>query len=332
MAADPHAATAGPTAARARVLPITRWGGVFLVVLAVANGAYLYLAPAEAETAYAWSIVPPSGQSAPPRSRARNVQRVRGVGRAVMLAAATGVAGGALFVTPASAAQIGIKEADNGPASLEGTRAVHMVAAPGELNDVVVQAEGGDLLGAGWPLTVTVTDPGATFDPAPPSGEQACVVVDPHTARCVAPSDAFFTQAVVELGDGDNRLRFGPGSEPLREQFSAGAGNDVIATGPFVGDASYRWSSSTGGGNDTVHIATPVSKALGVAPVGLPAEGLAVETGAGDDKVVAVNGAFDQVNCGSGADVLIADPEDSESIYVEPGGSCETRVLPPQLP
>jgi len=39
--------------------PLTRAGIVVLLVLAIANGAFLYLAPGLADTEYAWSIQPP---------------------------------------------------------------------------------------------------------------------------------------------------------------------------------------------------------------------------------------------------------------------------------
>src|ERR1700754_4698510 len=44
---------------RGRILPATRAGVWILFVLALANGAFLYLAPGEADTRYAWSIKPP---------------------------------------------------------------------------------------------------------------------------------------------------------------------------------------------------------------------------------------------------------------------------------
>jgi hypothetical protein len=42
-----------------RVLPATRAGVWILFVLALANGAFLYMAPGQADTRYAWSIKPP---------------------------------------------------------------------------------------------------------------------------------------------------------------------------------------------------------------------------------------------------------------------------------
>ena len=44
---------------RGRVLGLTRAGIWVLLVLAAANGLFLYLVPAQAETDYAWSIKPP---------------------------------------------------------------------------------------------------------------------------------------------------------------------------------------------------------------------------------------------------------------------------------
>lgn len=42
------------------LLSISRAGGVLLLVLAIANGAFLYLVPSQAATDYAWSIKPPA--------------------------------------------------------------------------------------------------------------------------------------------------------------------------------------------------------------------------------------------------------------------------------
>jgi hypothetical protein len=47
------------TRAPGNLLAISRAGVVLLLVLAIANGAFLYLAPARAETDYAWPIAPP---------------------------------------------------------------------------------------------------------------------------------------------------------------------------------------------------------------------------------------------------------------------------------
>lgn len=237
----------------------------------------------------------------------------------------------AVAAAPAGAVQIGIAGANTGPMPPDGEMAVVVQAAPGETNHVTVRATDPTPVPAldptywagGWPQTVTVTDRNATFDPAPPGTTLPCEIIAAHTARCNAPVDTFFEQATVRLGDADNRLQFAADSVPLREQFSAGDGNDNVSTGTFAGDVSYRWASATGGGKDTVRIGTAVR----TWPSGT-GSGLALYTEDGDDTVFAANGAFDEVNCGSGADTLLADPSDSESVYVEPPGTCETRVLP----
>lgn len=237
------------------------------------------------------------------------------------LAGATAIVLG--LAAPAGAVQVGTGVADTGPSRDQTAWAVYLQAASGEANDVTVRASGPSTSGRLAAATVTVTDRGAMFDGAAPfDGALPCARVDGHTMRCTAPAGTEFVQAVTRLGDGDNRLRFAAGSVPLRERFITGDGRDDIATGPFVGDASYRWSSDTGGGDDRVVIGASVAPAAGV-----PA-GLAVATGAGDDTVVALNGAEDLVNCGDGEDTLLADPFDRESIYVEPEGSCETRPGP----
>jgi hypothetical protein len=255
------------------------------------------------------------------------VRRWFALGGAVML---VGLAG----ATPAFAEQIGITAANDGPVPPDANRAVQVVAGAGENNHVTVRATDPSSVvdpttgTTGWPLTVTVTDSNATFDPTPPTGDLSCQVIDAHTARCAAPAGTDFTQAVVELGDGNNQLQFAADTQPLREQFTAGDGNNDVSTGPFAGDASYRWASYAGGGNDTVRIGPVVRNSLCGSPLtGLPC-GLALQTGAGNDTIYAANGAFDEVNCGDGNDTLYADPWDSESLYTEPQGSCETRILP----
>jgi len=233
--------------------------------------------------------------------------------------------------TPAGAAQIGIRPADSGPAPGGPARAVYMVAAPGERNDVTVRATG-PLPLVSLPtvyysdvaaLTVTVTDPNATFEATPPADNLPCEIVDAHTARCPAPADQYFMQAVIDLGDGDDRLRFAPDSVPLREQFFGGEGNDDIVTGPFVGDTHWRWQSDTGPGNDKVEIDPSVSELMEYERMQL---GLALVTGTGEDTVSSVNGAYDQVECGDGRDTLFADKWDDEYTYSVPKHECETRI------
>jgi hypothetical protein len=229
---------------------------------------------------------------------------------------------------PAGAVQIGLGQASTGPMPNDGDEAVYVVAAPGERNDVTVRASNAVPLtdttsAAGYPITVTVTDPNATFDAAPPAGTVPCQGVSAHTARCSAPTGTFLAQAIIDLGDQKNSLEFAADTVPMREIFRTGDRNDTISTGPFVGDTSYRWASDTGGGNDNVTI----GPALRSWPSG-NGSGLALYAGAGNDTVNAANGVFDEVNCGPGNDTLFADPFDSESVYVEDGGTCETRVLP----
>src|SRR4051812_6826596 len=176
---------------------------------------------------------------------------------------AAGVALAFVAAQPAGAVQIGIRDASTGPIPAGAYQAVVVVAAPGERNDVTVRATDpvplDDTTGAaGWPLTVTVTDRNATFDPTPLPYGLPCQVVSAHTARCSAPPDMYFEQAVVDLGDEKNRLEFAADTVPLREQFTAGDRNDTVSTGQFVGDVSYRWASDTGGGNDSVQIGPTV--------------------------------------------------------------------------
>jgi hypothetical protein len=54
-----RAVTAATPASRGGLLPVTRAGVVVLLVLALANGLFLYLLPGQAAAHYAWSIKPP---------------------------------------------------------------------------------------------------------------------------------------------------------------------------------------------------------------------------------------------------------------------------------
>jgi hypothetical protein len=236
---------------------------------------------------------------------------------------------------PAGAVQIGIRDADDGPIPPGVNHAVQVLAAPGESNDVSVTATDParsaydfDPPTTIWARTVTVTDKNATFDTAQPwNADLPCEIVDAHTATCSAPAGTQFTQAIVDLGDGDNRLQFAADTVPLREELSTGDGTDTISTGPFAGDASPTFGSTTGGGNDTVTIGPPVV-------AGFPRDayppywGLALWTGAGNDTVHAVNGGKDIVNCGDGADTLYAEPWDDDLDAAKTDIPCETRVPP----
>jgi hypothetical protein len=249
-----------------------------------------------------------------------------------------GVALALVAAQPAGAVQIGIGNASTGPIPNTVERAVIVSAAPGESNDITVQATDPVVAldpsdeAAGYPLTVTVTDPGASFDATPTTGDLPCQIVSAHTARCTAPADTYFQQARIDLGDGTNRLQFAAGSVPLREEFTSGDGNDTVSTGVFVGDVSYRWASDTGGGDDVVHIGPAPRGWPNGFPLGVSTQGLALYTGAGNDTIVAANGAGDEVNCGWDDDTLVADAFDSDTVYVEDPGSCEKRVVPAVSP
>ena len=54
----PRSSSPRTTDDRGRVLPLTRAGVWVLLVLAAANGLFLYFVPARADTDYAWSIKP----------------------------------------------------------------------------------------------------------------------------------------------------------------------------------------------------------------------------------------------------------------------------------
>lgn len=126
------------------------------------------------------------------------------------------------------------------------------VAAPGELNDVVVSGAGDARL--------RITDSGAVITPT-----GRCTSIDAHSVLCRAPrSDPFLYHAQVELGDLDDRVATpkptadvelsangGPGNDTLTGAdggvLSGGAGDDRIYGGPCC-------STLNGGdGNDEIH-------------------------------------------------------------------------------
>src|SRR4051794_40267998 len=60
LAASLGRPTVTSTSAAGRLTPLTRAGVVVLLVLAAANGLFLYLVPGQAAAHYAWPIAPPA--------------------------------------------------------------------------------------------------------------------------------------------------------------------------------------------------------------------------------------------------------------------------------
>jgi Ca2+-binding RTX toxin-like protein len=142
--------------------------------------------------------------------------------------------------------------------------AAHYVAAPGEVNDVVVAQID--------ERTIRVTDPGATITVG-----SGCTSIDAHTAQCVATRSSLGL-AHVEAGDLDDRVRSfgnapptpdppliangGPGDDELIggeladeldggggiDMLVGGAGPDTMLDGDVAGAAD---SDSFAGGPDT---------------------------------------------------------------------------------
>jgi hypothetical protein len=119
------------------------------------------------------------------------------------------------------------------------------VAAPGERNDVTLQAV--DL--GGMSGTWEVRDPGATISATGP-----CRAIDEHTAQCVMQG---FANPIggyrVRLGDGDDTLRVASPTASFVSRVVAdgGPGDDEL----FGGNSDYLFgdSLSGGGGRDRLH-------------------------------------------------------------------------------
>ena len=110
----------------------------------------------------------------------------------------------------------------------------YYVAAPGEVNDVVVAHVDAH--------TITVRDPGATIE-----ASGGCTSVDAHNARCVS-SGPPLTVARVETGDMNDRIRsFGNAPPVLDPELigNGGPGDDEL-----VGGESADSLDGGGGGHD----------------------------------------------------------------------------------
>lgn len=143
------------------------------------------------------------------------------------------------------------------------------------------------------------------------------------------------TKGLVNGNDGDDQLnsfgsdgdlRGGAGDDLLalgfsgfRNSLSGGSGNDEIVATIFGGG-----TASGGGGDDVIVFAgNPKAFAIDagadndVVVAGTGAD--SVVAGSGDDAIDVADGNVDSVNCGTGWDVVYADPDDTIS------RSCESR-------
>jgi hypothetical protein len=234
----------------------------------------------------------------------------------------------ALLLAPAAAqaATVTVRPADR------FTDEVHYVAAPGELNRLLVSY-------AGDARSVTVSDPGAVI-----VATGSCTSIDPHSARCVKRPEAssdFLQSTRAELLDGDDEVRTfrptpfpiggviafgGPGNDLLDggagpDRLNGGGGTDTLLGGDSTdvltdGDTDELANADVldgGPGEDAVSYRNrsgPVRVDLGDEGTdGASAEGdvvRAIESataGAGDDRLVG-DGGLNALTGGAGDDVL----------------------------
>jgi hypothetical protein len=258
----------------------------------------------------------------------------------------------ALLLAPAAAeaATVTVRPADR------VTDEVHYVAAPGELNRLLVSY-------AGDARSVTVSDPGAVI-----VATGSCTSIDLHSARCVKRPEAqseFLQSTRAELGDGDDEVRtFRPTPFPIGGVTAfGGAGNDLLdgGAGPDRLDGGGGTDTLLGGdstdvltdgdedatadadvldggpGEDAVSYRSRtegVSVRLGDEGTdGAPGEGdvvRAVESatgGAGDDRLTG-DGGLNGLTGGAGDDLLIGRAGSSETGIGEllRGGTGRDRI------
>jgi len=182
---------------------------------------------------------------------ARRTRRfsLRWGGRGLLVVA---VWGGALGLT-ASSARAGsvelIEHAEvDGHGSVSFSGKAQYVAAPGEINDLVVTtgADSVEIRDAGAPVRADPTPHFTGVRSTPPAGSAGCFQLDAHTVRCSAPSYADLTAISVDAGDGNDHVAInhaegrgsafaalvlgGPGDDTIVDR--GGRGGDVLDGGP----------------------------------------------------------------------------------------------------
>jgi hypothetical protein len=136
----------------------------------------------------------------------------------------------------------------------------YYVAAPGEVNDVVVGHEDA--------ATIHVRDGGAAID-----ASAGCEPIDLHNARCVAPGGASLNVARVETGDMDDRIRSFGNAPPVLDPELIGDGGP--GTDELIGGESADSLNGGGGAGDRM---------LGAAGADILQDGDV--SGSGDDDVL----------------------------------------------
>jgi len=181
----------------------------------------------------------------------------------------------------------------------DGYNAVYYVAAPGEVNDVVVAAF--------RESRVRIFDAGATI-----SVEGRCRSIDPHRAVC----PSFAQIAHVAVGDLNDRVRAlarGPQFAEPESIFNGGPGDDeLLAAGEF--DRLFG-----GAGNDQLHGRDGGDK---------------LDGGEGADRLYG-GGNRDRLNGGGGHDELFGGGGSAAGIRIglttrpsAEAGSCTTSTTP----
>ena len=192
-------------------------------------------------------------------------------------------------------------EDSHGPMTLVEARIVYD-AAPGEANDVTMSGEG---------RGATVHDGGAPVTAGP-----ECEQIGPHDARCaVTGTDASIT-ALVNAGDGDDRVQLVSGAEQHLEFGANGAGGDDTlrgATGDSLLDGGPGNDALTAGdGSGNVLLGGPGADTLlgGAGPDTLygGADADVLTGGAGRDQMTGDGGhappSPDSIDGGQGIDTI----------------------------
>lgn len=154
-------------------------------------------------------------------------------------------------------------------------------AAPGEVNALTVTVVGTD---------VQLADSGA-----PISAGAVCTVIDDHTVRCPAPTDALD----VLLAGGDDHLTMVGALQTLDVILEGGPGDDVLNGGQGTDLLFGEAGSDTirgGGGNDLIEAGDP-----GFAPDSRGAHNV-LNGGAGDDRL--------NCDCRLGSNIVSGDAGD----------------------
>lgn len=162
-----------------------------------------------------------------------NAAYSRGMRRAVRCGVLAAVALAA-SAPPAPAATVSVERTN----PWSGGYTLRYVAAPGERNDVTMEFKAG---GGNYHSVVRIADAGTVIEPG-----KSCRALDPSAVECAIAAETregteqIFDDHLLELGDGDDAIRF---RFPERTEFSMGAavdggpGADTLHASPHGGVA-----------------------------------------------------------------------------------------------